>query len=246
MNSIATVIIDDEPDSISLLQLQLQKHCPQVKVIKSFNSSIAALEELPMINPDLILLDIELPEINGFELLEKLSPVNYKVIFITAYNQYAIKAFRFNALDYLVKPVSAVDLVSAIDKSVSTSVPTPEQIRLSKQQVKGQLISKIAISVQSGVVFFELNDIVYAEASGNYSKFIMQDGNSFIISKTLKDIQGILEERNFFRTHRQYIINLNKVKHFDRTDSVITMENKDELPVARIQKDKLIEKFDWL
>lgn len=246
MKFIKAVIIDDEPDSISLLQLQLEKNCPHVKVLKSFSSSLIALNELPVLQPELIFLDIEMPDLNGFELLEKLAPVDFKVIFITAYNQYAIKAFRFNALDYLVKPISTEDLVLAVEKSVVIPAPLIEQLNSFARQMKGEPVSKIAVAAQSGITFIELNDIMYAEASGNYSKLIMEEGNNFIISKTLKDIQEVLEERNFFRIHRQYIINLNKVKHFNRIDSFVMMENKAELPVARTQKEKLEDKFDWL
>jgi two-component system, LytTR family, response regulator len=246
MKNIHAVIIDDEPDSISLLQLQLEKNCSHVRIIKIFSSSLQALKELPVIKPELVFLDIEMPDLNGFELLEKLSPVNFKVIFITAYNQYAIKAFRFNALDYLVKPISTEDLVIAVDKSISIPAPGMDQLNSFAKQMKGEPVSKIAVSAQSGIIFIELNDIIYAEASGNYSKLIMKEGNSYIISKTLKDIQDVLEERNFFRIHRQYIINLNKVKHFNRVDSLVLMDNKAELPVARVQKEKLEGKFDWL
>jgi two-component system LytT family response regulator len=246
MKAIDAVIIDDEADSISLLELQLQKNCPQVNLIKSFNSSVVAMDELPLLSPGIVFLDIEMPNINGFELLEKLSPLRFKVIFVTAHNQYAIKAFRFNALDYLVKPIAVEELVQAVEKSVSSTFPSREQMDMFNKQMKGEPISKIAVSAQSGVQFINLNDIVYVEASSNYSKLIMNEGSSFVISRTLKDIQDVLEGRNFFRIHRQYIINLNKVKHFNRIDSTLIMDNKAELPVARVQKEKLVEKFDWL
>jgi two-component system, LytTR family, response regulator len=246
MKHIAAVIIDDEPDSIALLQLQLEKHCPQIQVLATFTSPTAAVDELVFIKPELVFLDIEMPDLDGFQLLEKLSPVTFKVIFITAYNQYAIKAFRFNALDYLVKPVATEHLVAAVEKTAMASAPLTEQLDQVKQQIKGAPINKIAVSAQSGVIFIEFNDILYAEASGNYAKLVMSDNSHYIISKTLKDIQGVLEEKNFFRIHRQYIINLNKVKCFNRVDALLTMENKAELPVARIQKEKLAERFDWL
>ncbi len=246
MKMINAVIVDDEPDSVALLRLQLQKNCPSVTVVQSFQSSVAALEELDMLKPDLVFLDIEMPEINGFELLEKLSPLSFRVIFITAYNQYAIRAFRFNALDYLVKPVDNQDLTEAVEKAVRNNNPLTSQLAAAKQQSSGAEIKKIAVSTQAGVTFINLEDIVYAEASGNYSRLIMNEGADFIISKTLKDIQEMLEEKHFFRIHRQYIINLNKVKHFNRNDNLLTMENKAELPVARVQKEKLSEKFRWL
>lgn len=246
MNIMKAVIVDDEPDSGSLLALQLQDHFPEIRVSAVYTSSRTAADELPLVRPDLVFLDIEMPELNGFELLEKLAPVTFKVIFVTAYNQYAIKAFKFNALDYLVKPVSVDDLRQAIQKIESSSVPVWQQLDALKQQLRGEQISKIAVSSQSGISFIDISDIIYAEASGNYSKLLMRDKKEIVLSRTLKDIQDVLEMRGFLRTHRQYIVNLNRVKHFNRVDSLLTMENDHVLPVARIQKDKLSEKFDWL
>ena len=246
MNTINAVIIDDEPDSISLLRLQLEKYCPQVKITGSFQSPALAADQLDLLMPDLVFLDIEMPGMNGFELLEKLSPFSFKVIFITAYNQYAIKAFRFNALDYLVKPADSNDLVNAVAKSAQSHAPSAMQLAVAQKQSAGDEIKKIAVSTQAGVSFISLEDIVYAEASGNYSKLILANGADFIISKTLKDIQELLEEKHFLRIHRQYIINLNRVKHFNRNDNLLLMENNAELPVARVQKEKLAEKFRWL
>lgn len=246
MKNIKAVIVDDEQDSVALLQLQLQKDCPHVTVIKTFYSSVSALDELDLLQPDLVFLDIEMPELNGFELLEKLMPFSFKVIFITAYNRYAIRAFRFNALDYLVKPVDNKELCEAVDKAAESPSPSASQLMEALKQSTGETIKKIAVSTQAGVTFINLEDIIYAEASGNYSKLVMTEGPGFIISKTLKDIQEMLEEKQFFRIHRQYIINLNKVKHFNRNDSLLTMENNAELPVAKIQKEKLSEKFSWL
>ena len=246
MNKIGAVIIDDERDSISLLALQLAKHCPEVHVIKTFESPAAAARELPFIRPEVVFLDIEMPGMNGFDLLEQLSPLQFKVIFITAYNQYAIRAFRFNALDYLVKPVVTEELVMAVEKANIAIAPNRQQIEQYKKQLNGEPVSKIAVSSQNGVNFIDLEDIIYAEACGNYAKLVLKGNEHFVISKTLKDIQDVLEERNFLRIHRQYIINLNKVKHFNRNDFILVMENKAELPVARIQKEKLNKKFDWL
>lgn len=246
MNLLKAIIVDDEPDSIALLQLQLQKHCKQTMVVGTYDSSVLALPAIKMLQPDILFLDIEMPELNGFQLLEKLVPLRFNIIFVTAYNEYAIKAFRYNALDYLVKPVLATNLIDAVEKAVQHVKPSDMQINLLQRQMNGEAINKIAVSTQSGISFISLANIVYAEASGNYSVLIMDDGSQFVITKTLKDVQDLLEERHFFRIHRQFIINLNKVKHFDRIDFVLTMDNKAELPVARVQKEKLMAKFGGL
>lgn len=243
MKTLNVVIIDDEEDSISLLRIQLKKHCAQVGAIYSFNSPIKALQEIEGLNPDLVFLDIEMPELNGFQLLERLTPIKFKVVFTTAYNEFAIKAFRFSALDYLVKPVDVNDLVEAVNKAVVKENLSDKQLNHFQRQMNLERVNKIAVSSLSGVVFINVDDILYVEASSNYSILVLLDGEKVIISKTLKDVQEILEDRNFFRIHRQYIINLNKVKFFNKNDCLLTLENNKQLQVARIQKDKLIEKF---
>lgn len=245
MNNLKVMIVDDEQDSISLLKLQLARHCPRVGQIASYTSTTQALDEIDLIKPQLLFLDIEMPVMNGFEFLQKLMPINFSVVFITAYNQYALKAFRFNALDYLVKPVDKEDLIQAVDRAATTQ-PGAEQITQMQKQLRGEPISKIAIPSQTGISFISLNDIIYCEASNNYTKLFLADGNLFTVSKTLKDVQDVLEESHFLRVHRQYIINLNHVKHFNRNDCILTMQNKAELPVARNQKDKLIEMYRLL
>lgn len=242
-----TIIVDDEPDSIKLLELQLAQHCPQIEIAGTYSSSIKALPAIEKLQPDLIFLDIEMPVMNGFELLEKILHLPFSVIFITAYNEYALKAFRFNAVDYLLKPVEAADLIQAVAKAAQRIKPTNTQLSLMQKQMRGEPATRIAIpGQQGGVSFIDLNDIIYSEASNNYSKLILADGKQFLISKTLKDVQEVLEEEHFLRVHRQYIINLNHVKQFNRNEGILTMVNGDHIPIARNQKEKLSEKYRWL
>jgi two-component system LytT family response regulator len=242
-----TIIIDDEQDSIKLLELQLSEHCPEIEVVRSCTSPVKALQEIEKLEPDLIFLDIEMPVINGFELLERILHLSFSVIFITAYNQYALKAFRFNAVDYLVKPVDTAELVEAVGKAAQRVKPTQLQLTQMQRQLRGEPATRIAIpGQQGGINFISLNDIIYSEASNNYSKLILTDGTGFLISKTLKDVQQVLEEEHFLRVHRQYIVNLNHVKLFNRNDGVLTMINGDHIPIARNQKERLIERYKWL
>lgn len=243
MKLLIALIVDDEEDSVSLLRIQLQKYCPQIGDIFAFTSPLRALEEIEILKPDLVFLDIEMPELNGFQFLEKLMPLSFSVVFITAYNEFAIKAFRFSALDYLVKPIYVADLMEAVKKAIDIGKPSELQLDLFQKQLQLAQVNKIAISSLNGIVFIHLDEILYVEASSNYSILVLADGEKVIVSKTLKDVQEILEHRHFFRIHRQYIINLNKVKHFNKNDCLLTMENGKQLQVARIQKDKLIEKF---
>jgi two-component system, LytTR family, response regulator len=247
MTKLRTILIDDEPDCVNLLKFELQQHCTQIEVVGTFNSSTKALNEIDMLSPDLIFLDIEMPVMNGFELLEKLMPINFNIIFVTAYNQFAIKAFRFSALDYLVKPFDVNDLVEAVAKAEKKQQPSTAQLETLQREIKGAAISKIAIPGQNGVTFIEINDIVFAEASNNYTKLVLLNKQQHIISKTLKDVQDVLEQQHFLRIHRQYIINLNHVKQFFRGDNMyVVMDNGENIPVARSQKDKLVERYGWL
>ncbi len=241
-----TVILDDEPDSINLLRIELAQNCPQVEVVGTYTNPLKALNEIETLQPHLLFLDIEMPVMNGFEILEKVLHLNFSVVFITAYNQYALKAFRFNALDYLVKPIEKADLIEAVAKAAKLIKPTSTQLSFMQKQLRGEPTTKIAIPGHQGVSFIDLNEIVYGEASNNYSKLILTDSRHFLISKTLKDIQEVLEEEHFLRVHRQYIINLNQVKQLNRNEGIITMQNGDHIPIARNQKERLIEKYRWL
>ena len=246
MITLKAVIVVDEPDSVSLLMMQLIKHCPQVEVIGSFTSSVKAAEEIELLDPDLLFLDVEMPVMNGFELLEKVSKLHLSVVFVTAYNQFALKAFRFNALDFLVKPVEISDLKEAVGKAESRIIPTSSQLLMLQKQLRGEPIKKIAVPVPNGVNFIDFIDIVLFEASNNYSKLILKDKRVFLVSKSLKDIEEVLEEENFLRVHRQYIINLQHVKQFNKNTLELTMNTGETLPVAKNQKERLAEKYKWL
>ncbi len=241
-----TIIIDDEPDSVKLLQLQLSQHCPQVEVVGSYTSTVKAFDGIETLLPDLLFLDIEMPVMNGFEMLDKLLYTNFSLVFVTAYNQFALKAFRFNALDFLVKPIDTNELIEAVTKAEQRIKPTSSQLSMLQKQLRGEPVTKIAIPSQHGVSFIDLNEIIFVEASNNYSKLVLTDGHHFLISKTLKDVQEVLEEDHFLRVHRQYIINLNHVKQFNRNEGVLTMSNGQHIPVARNQREHLIEKYRWL
>ena len=246
MEPLRTVIIDDEPDSTRLLQLQLNEHCPQVAIVGTFTSSLKALQELEMLQPNLVFLDIEMPVLTGFELLEKTGHLHFNVIFVTAYNQYALKAFRFNALDYLLKPIDSDDLIQATAKAEQQHKPTAAQLSQLQKGLRGEPLTKIALPGQNGVTFIDLNEIIFCEASNNYTKIVITDRRHFIISKTLKDVQEVLEEEHFLRVHRQYLINLNHVKQLNRNEGMLTMDNGEYIPIARAQKERLMERYRWL
>lgn len=244
------IIIDDEPDCVKLLSLQLKMYCPQIQVIKECTDSEEGLIKIKELNPDIVFLDIEMPVMNGFQLLEKIGQINFSLVFVTAYDQFAVKAFRYSALDYLLKPIDGKDLKAAVEKAQLRQWPQEQQLSLLKNQLQGNgtaLPNKIALPYQNGVTFAEINNVIYCESDNNYTRIHTIDGNVYTVAKTLGDIQEVLEERNFLRIHRQYLINLDHIKKYVRGEgNYVIMSNNQHIPVARNQKDKLKERFGWL
>lgn len=244
------IIIDDEPNAVGLLALRLSQHCPQVEVVASCTSSIRGLQAIFDHQPDVIFLDIEMPQMNGFQVLEAVADFSFALIFVTAYDKFALKAFRYSAVDYLLKPIDAQELKQAIGKVEKQRNTKVEQIDHLKQQWLNptkSLPDRIALPYQNGVAFVELKDVLYCESDDSHTKFFLADGQHYLVSKTLKDIQDLLEERNFLRVHRQYLINLNHIKKFVKGEgSYVVMTNQQTIPVSRIQKDRLVERFGWL
>lgn len=246
---LTAIIIDDEPDCVKLLSLQLKIYCPNVSVIAECTDSENALLLIKDSKPDIVFLDIEMPVMNGFELLEKLGTVYFSLVFITAYDQFAVKAFRFSALDYLLKPIDGKDLKAAVVKAEQRYWPEKQQLTLLKQHLntnEKNLPDKIALPYQNGVMFTEIKNIIYCESDNNYTRFFTTDGNQHMVAKTLGDIQEVLEERNFLRVHRQYLVNLDHIKKYVRGEgNYLILSNNQSIPVARNQKERLIEKFGW-
>ncbi len=251
------LIIDDEPDNVQLLSLQLARHCPQVEVIGEFTDSPSALVALQTLRPSLVFLDIEMPMLNGFQLLEQLGEVAFQVVFVTAYSQYAIRAFRFSALDYLLKPVDTVDLKAAVKRAETTIQIQPQQLEIMRQyygpgpldthSTRVTLASRIALPNASGMVFVETSRIVYCEADSNYTRFHLAGGEVYMVAKTLGDVQEVLEAGDFVRVHRQYIVNLAHIQKLVKGEGMyLLMTNGTSIPVARQQKDRLMERFGWL
>ncbi|MDQ6758024.1 MAG: LytTR family DNA-binding domain-containing protein [Bacteroidota bacterium] len=244
------VIVDDEPDCVKLLSLQLKMYCPQVQVIAESSDSEEGLQKIKELQPDIVFLDIEMPVMNGFQLLEKTGNINFHIVFVTAYDKFAVKAFRFSALDYLLKPIDAKDLVAAVGKAFNKQWPGKEQLNLLKQQLhEGEKFhpDKIALPYQNGVTFVDINSIIYCASDNNYTRFHLEKSQQCTVAKTLGDIQEVLEERNFLRVHRQYLVNLNHIKKYVRGEgNYLVMTNDESIPVARNQKERLVEKFGWL
>ena len=242
------ILIDDEPDCIRMLSLQLKENCPQVHVLGQYTSSEEGLQAIQTQSPDVVFLDIEMPEMNGFTLLEQLGDIQFSVIFITAYNGFALKAFRFSALDYLLKPLDTQELQEAVRKAEKRHRIDQRQLDLLRLQLQGgQHPQKIAVPYHGGVHFIELRELVYCEAESNYTNLFLTNGKNYLLSRTLREVQQVLEERNFLRVHRQYLINLDHIKTYHKGEAAyLVMNGNINIPVAKNQKEKLVQKFGWL
>ncbi|MBC7891591.1 MAG: response regulator transcription factor, partial [Sphingobacteriaceae bacterium] len=212
-------------------------------------SSEEGLKMLEKLQPDLLFLDIEMPRMNGFQLLEKLEEIPPGLIFVTAYDAFALKAFRFSALDYLLKPVDVDELVAAVRKAERRQrLPgNRDQLDLLRSQLAGTAPTKLAVPHQNGVIFVELKEILYAEADSNYTKLRLTNSRNHLLTKTLREVQDVLEERNFLRVHRQYMVNLDHVQRYVKGEGTyLVLTDGTSIPVARNQKERLVQRFGWI
>jgi two-component system, LytTR family, response regulator len=245
---IKAVIIDDEQHSIDTLKWKLENYCPQVEVQASFDNPAEGIAYLRLNPPNLLFLDIEMPMLNGFDVLEELGRnLPFDIIFITAYDNFGIQAVKFSALDYLLKPVQNKELKEAIDKHLQKSqqkIPA-EQIDMLISNVNAEKkgkVGKIALASKESIEFVEPMEIICCEANSNYTNVHLSEGRKKVISKTLKEFEDMLAPYQFFRPHNSYLINLRRVKEFIRGDGgYMIMENKMEIPVSKNRREELME-----
>ena len=241
------VIVDDEPFCCTSLVTLLERYCPEVKVAGICHSAEDGLIAIPEKNPQIVFLDIEMPGMNGFEMLEKLSIINFEIIFTTSYDQYAIKAIRFSALDYLLKPVDREELQKAVHKVIQRShYPNPQQLEILLEKFH-QPVSpsqKIALPSMEGLQMIDVNSIICCASDSNYTTFILKNKQKIIVSRTLKEIEEMLEEYSFLRVHNSYLINLNEIdKYVKGEGGYLVMSDGSTIDVSRSKKETLLNKL---
>ncbi|MCK5839617.1 MAG: response regulator transcription factor [Bacteroidales bacterium] len=243
-----TIIIDDEAHILQALEKLVKQYCHNVKIVAKADSVKTGVETIKKHHPDLVFLDIKMEDGTGFDLLKKLDPVNFKVIFITAYDQYAIKAFKFSALDYLLKPVDADDLIQAVSKAekmVMKELNTQLDTLAGNIHTEDRSIKKIILKTFDNIHLVKISDIIYCESDVNYTKFYLLNGNKIIVSVTLKEYDEMLSEYGFFRVHKSFLINLAHIDRFDKYEGgYIVLSNESRVPVASRKKEQLLELFD--
>lgn len=241
---ITAVIIDDENKGRLALRQKLQNYCPQVTILAEAADGIEAMATIEKYNPTLIFLDIEMPKMNGFEMLNSIKQKNFRVIFTTAYDQYAIKAIRYAAFDYLLKPVDIEELIAAVSKADNTEIQqTNKQIELLQQNIQHpkKQLNKLAIPTLDGLLFYDVNDIIHLEAQSNYTNIFFANKTKVIASKTLKYFEELLSPDIFFRTHHSHLINLNYIKRYIKGDGgQIELQNGTFVDVSRSKKEEFL------
>jgi two-component system LytT family response regulator len=244
---ITATIVDDEPYSCESLATLLERYCPEVKVLDICYSAARALKSINEQKPQLLFLDIEMPHMNGFELLERIPEIDFELIFTTSYDQYAIKAIRFSALDYLLKPIDKDDLQKAVQKAVnSNDHVSPQQIKVLLQKLNQPSIAvnKIAIPTMEGLQMVFVESIISCSADRNYTVIMLKNNRKIIASRTLKDMEEMLEDYSFTRVHHSYLVNLNEVEKYVKGEGgYLLMSDGTNVDVSRSRKEFLLKKL---
>jgi two-component system, LytTR family, response regulator len=240
-------ILDDEKHCRQVMETLLKKYCPEVEAIESYADPLSALEAVSNFHPDIVFLDIEMPGMSGFEWLSQCHDRNFEVVFTTAYNEYAIKAIKHSALDYLLKPVDKDELILAIQKAKREKQQQPEsrinQLLDSLQMPKAG--KRFAIPTLEGLTLINPDEILYVKSDGPYSHFYFTDKRKMVISKTLKEAEDVLPVQDFFRIHHSYLVNMKYVQQYLRGEGgEVILTNGESIPVARSRKQEFLSLLD--
>lgn len=247
---IRTVLIDDETRLLSSLQTMLKRNCPQVDVIGACRSADEALIKIKETNPELVFLDIAMPGKDGFGLLKEIGDIRFRIIFVSAHDEYSLRAFKFSAVDYLLKPVAEDELVAAVKKaeqSILQEQTLQKSIEALMHNLKPQANTqekKLCLSTLTGFHVVSLSDIVYCEAEGPYTNFYLLNDKKICVSRPLADYELLLSGDDFFRVHKSFLINLHHTREYRRGEGgVVILSNDAEIYVSRRKKDIFLEKI---
>ena len=244
---IKAIIVDDEPKCCKTLSALLERFCPEIEVAAVCSNGLEALTKIQEHSPSLVFLDVEMPRMNGFEMLEKISTVNFHLIFTTSYDQYALKAFRFSAIDYLLKPIDRDELQRSVQKVVrQMQIPVPQQLEILMERIKqpAKPVNKIALSTLEGLQMIPVDSIIQCESDDNYTILLLKDKRKIVVSSTLKDIEELLEEYPFVRVHRSHLVNLNEIeKYLKGEGGYLIMSDGSSIDVSRSKKESLLKKL---
>lgn len=240
------IIIDDEPYCCETIATLLEEN-EEVEIVSICHNAVDALTAIKKHSPDIVFLDVEMPKMNGFEMLEQLPQVNFEIIFTTSYDQYALKAIRFSAIDYLLKPVDSEELREAIQKVIHrTQKPIAQQLEILMQKIyqPSTPINKVAMPTMEGLHMIPVDTIISCESDSNYTILQLKNNKKLVVSRTLKEIEELLEEHSFVRVHRCYLANLNEVEKYVKGEGgYLVMSDGTTIDVARNKKELLMRKL---
>lgn len=237
-----TVIIDDEANAVDFISSVIGEYCPDLEVAGEAHNVTEGVQKIQELKPGLVFLDVEMPNGTGFDLLAHFPEKDFDVIFITAFNHYAIKAIKFSAVDYILKPINISEFIEAVNRVVlkrnSSANQGNENFRILMENLKTTTPSRLAIPTSDGMEYLNPKEIIRIEADRSYSWFYLTGNRKILVSKHLKEFQDLLGDRNFFRSHNSFLINLKFVHKYVRKEGgYIEMQDGSQIPVSRNRKD---------
>ena len=249
---IKTILVDDEPRGLSALKRLLELYCPDVKIIGECLDTRSAIEQIQLLEPELVFLDIAMPDKNGFDLLNELSPVNFEIIFVTAHNEYTIQAFWYSAVDYLLKPVEEDLLIEAVRRAAlriadKASASQVETFLFNLRKLHSPAEMKLCIPDMKGFRVVELDDIIYCESESSYTIFHFRDGQTITASKSIVEYELLLEHSGFCRIHKSFLVNLRHIREYIRGEGgSVMLTNGKTIEVSRRKKEVFISRMKEL
>lgn len=241
-NKLITVIIDDEPDAVNFISTIVKEYCTGLEVAGKANNVKEGIRLINDVKPDLVFLDVEMPNGTGFDLLTNFPEKNFEVVFITAFNHYAIRAIKFSAVDYILKPINISEFIESVNRIIhrrkTKQFSGNENFEALLENLRTSYPSRLVIPTSDGREYLNPKDIIRIEADRSYSWFFISGKRKILVSRHLKEYQDLLNDRNFFRPHNSHLINLDFVKKFVRTDGgYIEMSDGAQIPISRSRKD---------
>lgn len=244
---IRSIIVDDELKSRESLKILVEEFCNDISVVAMCKDVTETVERIDALKPDLVFLDIQLQRETGFDLLSRYDHCPFEVIFTTAYSEYAIQAFKFSAIDYLLKPIDLEELrasIAKVQRRKDNSVTERLQQLIENLNSSSRENYKLALPTSDGLIFVKINDILYCAASSNYTEITMTDNKKYLVTRTLKEYDEMLSGQNFYRIHHSYLINLDGVKKYVRGEGgYVIMSNDKSLDVSKRKRDGFLEKI---
>lgn len=244
--AIRAIIVDDEIHCNKTLAALLERYCPDIKIVAACSNGAEALIAIKQLKPDLVFLDVEMPVMSGFDMLEQLPDIHFHLIFVTSYDSYALKAIRFSAIDYLLKPVDREELITAVQKlKKRMESPLPGQLKIILEKMRQPSApGKIALPTLEGLQMLQVSSIISCEADDNYTILHIKNNKKLVVSCTLKVIEELLEDHSFLRVHRSFLVNLDEIEKYVKTDGgYLVMSDGSQVFVSRNKKEELLTRL---